>query len=619
MRKNFILVVLVPLTIILLITFIFIESWIEYGIEYGGEKIIGAKVEVDDLNITLDPLGIEWNKIEVANPNDGWTNLFETGKVKFKMDPAQLIRGKYIIDSVAVEDFVIGTKRETDGSLSDAKKQSSVLYNTENSFSRLADEMLKQTIGENPVLDIDKLRHGFNADSLVAALDINTFAHIEKVKQQVNEAYAIWKNINEEFEQSKTRLKEIEKKITAIKPAELNNAPNIITAIAAVDDALKTTEQIENTFNTRYTSINNDINNLSNLVNSIDDAAESDFNKLKGMAKLPQLNTGGVARIIIGDEMYSRIMEYLGWADFARTNVRKYSPETEIEMTPRFEGQDINFPLEKGYPKFWIKDVLLSGGTDTTGQTQFFRARGEAKNISDNQSVTGLPLSISLDGTDSNKRGLKLTGLFDRTGDIPTDEYEVTLSGVALKEFKLGSAEFLPAKIINAKMESRTLVSIPGSDLDMQMNINLSDFTIEFSAATKSRVEKIVFDILKETRTLNFSLRLWNTSGQFQLALSTNIDNILSHSLTNVIGNEVAKLQNELKAKFNSVIAPQKAEFDNFYSEQVNHIQSQLGSYQSLLGNNQILVEGKKKELQAQLKKVEQGLGEKILDLLKGG
>jgi len=117
MRKRFWLVVLIPSIIFITVIYFFINGWIESGIEYAAEEAVGAKVEIDNLSLSISPLGIEWEKMQVTNPSDTWKNLFETGTVKFSMDIGQLLRGKYIINEIEVENFILGTQRKTDGAI----------------------------------------------------------------------------------------------------------------------------------------------------------------------------------------------------------------------------------------------------------------------------------------------------------------------------------------------------------------------------------------------------------------------------------------------------------------------------------------------------------------------
>jgi len=53
MRRNFVYFVVVPLFLLLITFYLFLDSWVESGLEYAGETAVGAKVEIDDLLSTF--------------------------------------------------------------------------------------------------------------------------------------------------------------------------------------------------------------------------------------------------------------------------------------------------------------------------------------------------------------------------------------------------------------------------------------------------------------------------------------------------------------------------------------------------------------------------------------
>jgi len=614
MRRKFIYVVLIPIIILLIVVYIFHNTWIESGIEYAAEEVVGAKVEIDDLQLNFSPLGIEWTKIQVANPQNTWRNLFETGRVEFAIDFNQLLRGKYIIELAEVNDLQIDTKRSTDGAIDKERNRRAILAGDKLSFSKLADDAIKNTVSIPPVFDLVKLKKGFNADSLVKALDMQTVKHIDTMKSRINDLTNQWLVIKNDFETQKQKVLDIEKQVTAINPSSLNNVQSITSTITIVDNAIKAVNEISSLINTRSASVKGSIENITSSVSMIDDYVKSDFDKLKGMARLPSINTKGMANLLVGSEMYKRTKNYMRLADEARATVQEYQSEPEYESPPRMVGQDIKFPEERGYPKFWIKRIKITGGTCKSAE-DYFRASGVAENISDNQLLTGLPISINLEGVGNDRRTLKLTGLLDRRSDIPFDKFTASLSNVPIGEFSLGNSNFLPTKITDAVMKSTVNISIPGNKIDATAEFNLQNMKLKFETEPKTLAEQIAHQVLIGIDGLNIQLRAWNTNGIFDIALSTDLDERLAQRISALIGEEIVKLQNELRKKFDAVVQEQIQKFDKLYKEKLAEVQNQLGSYQALFTDKLNIVENKKAELLEQLEKQKKGFVE---DKLKG-
>lgn len=616
MKKKVLYLVMLLFAIFLVIFYIFHNEWIESGLELAGEEIIGAKVEIDNLNLTLSPIGLEFSRLQIANPQDAWQNLIETDSVKFEMDAGQLLRGKYIINELMLKNLSIGTKRATDGSVSKEVKERAIFGGDKFTFSKLADDALKNLVTTTPLFDLTKLKKGFNADSLLAILDIKSLKQADSIITIAKGLENDWNNIKTEFESSKQKLSVIEQQVKAIDVKNLKNVQNITNAITTVDNAVKTVNEISNLVKNRSASVQNGVTTLTASVADIDDVVKNDFNKLKDMARLPSFNSDGMAQMLVGTEMYKRTMGYLSWVDFARESVESDTPDTEKEENPpRMKGQDIPFPT-RGYPKFWIKKALLSANSDKYIDSSLFDASGSILNLSDNQKITGEPVTINLSGSYRNLRSLKLTGVFDRREETPVDEFNLQFNGVPIVDFALGKSDFLPAKISSATMNTKVNVKVPGNKLDVRIDLVLNNLVITLDRQPKTTAEDIVYRVLKGIDQLNIGMRVWNTSDGMKTALSTNLDKKISEEIKKILGEELTKLQDKLKAEFDAKVMPQINKFKNEAEAKINEITGGMGSYQTLITDKLGIVDNKKSELEAQLEKAKKGfLEDKLKNL----
>lgn len=615
MRKNFIYFLLVPLLLFLLAGYLFLDKWIESEIEDAGETIFGARVEIDGLSLNFFPPGVEWTKIEVANPYNPWTNLFETGNVKFAMDFNQLLRKKYVIETVEVYGLEIGTKREASGELPENERKKSTLLTAEQTFRKSAENFINQIKETTPIFDIAELKGNFNPDSLIRILDIQTVAKLDSIRKQTLKVSGHWQGTLSEFEEGKNKISEIEQKIKSIDPAQLNNVQNITNAILIADNSIKSISDLKNTFEKRYQSINGDISMLVTSVDSVDDYVKRDYQNLKNMARLPNINTPSIAQLLVGNEMYKRVQSYLGYADVARLSIKKYQPEPEFQKTPRFEGQNIKFPSPDSYPDFWIKQIIVKGGKKGSG---LFSGSGTVKNISDNQQITGLPTTVNLEGFLTNHRSINITGRIDRRKEIPYDEYSATLNGVPTGQFSLGKSDFLPTNVKDALLDSKINISLPANSFDISAGFKLSRFTLQFDTEPKNIFESIVRQVLERVKDFNVNIRMWNTGKSVDAALATDLDDQIAKRLKEVVGEELIKLQNQLKARFDSFIAGKRGEFEKFYNAKISEVNEQIDLYRQIINSQMGIVEAKKKELSERLEKAKSGLIEnKLKELLK--
>ncbi|GEM_PF-427059 len=611
MRKKFVYFVLVPVVFVSLVVYLFIDSWVESGLEYAGEKVVGAKVEIDHLRLTLVPIGVELSRIQVANPNDGWKNLFETGKVKFALNFGQLLRGKYIIETMEMNNLILGTKRTTDGSLpkpkdetpaptkqlaadSTGKPPSSPPPLTEQAKPALAPQESKPAVS----FDLDKIKRELNTDSLLNPQNLATVRRIDSLKIQINDASVQWQNSLVEIDNAKTKLADIETRANAI---NLGNIKDLNAANDALNNAkgiLNSANEVKASFNGQTASLTAAVNKFSGSFQGLDDLAKQDFRNVINLAHLPDVSMKGIAEMVMGKDMLQKAYEYLGYVEMAKSKIHNSSDKPPLEKTKRLMGQNIYFPVERSYPKFWVKKILISGGTDKAQDPQYFYAKGEILNVSNDQRITGFPITVDLSATKGGITTLALGASFDRRKELAVDNYKALLTGLPVDKMSLGRSDFLPSTVTKASADASITVEVPGNHFDSHAKITVSNMTLAFDRNPSGLVERIVRDVLASIKGFHVDLRMWRNEDKFDVAFATDLDDMLTSRTKQVIGDEVAKIQNDLRNKLNAQIAAKRSEVEKLYNEKREMVMGKVRDYEKQANEKLAVVEAKKKEIE---------------------
>jgi uncharacterized protein (TIGR03545 family) len=620
MRKKFLWFVLIPIVIISLVVYLFLDRWVESGLESMGEEIVGARVEIDDLSLTLFPLGIEFHRLQVANPENPWKNLAETGQVRFLLDPGQLLRNKYIIETMEVNELILGTRRTTDGSLPPRTREEEASP----SFLRQAATAVASRVEQAPVFDLASLKRTLNIDSLIN-LNISSFKsiqHIDTLKVRVQNVSREWEVTLTEIEGSRQRIAEIEASVKAIDINELKTIEAITGAVNNLNTVTTNIQELNKAYTTRRASITNQVGDMTTAIDAIDDLAKEDYERVRSLARLPDLSMQGLATLLLGKTLLQEVEYYLGWMDRARNTIRAYMPKPEYENPKRLEGQDVPFPVDRSYPKFWVKNIQISGGTDRNQDTAYFYIAGEAKNISDNQRLTGQPLTVGLSARKGESLSGRFEATFDRRMDLPVDDYAASVTGIPIASFSLGSSDFLPATITQSAATLSAGAHIPGSQFDAHVNMVFGGVVLQFERPARNDVERLTRRVLEGVHGFTADVRVWNTEGSFDLAFSTDLDNMLAAGVMRVMGEEFTRIQNEIRAKVDRTIAEYRAGLDRLFRQKKDEALERLASYERLLNEKIALVETKKKELEARVeeekRKQTDAAKKKLEDAVKG-
>jgi uncharacterized protein (TIGR03545 family) len=322
----------------------------------------------------------------------------------------------------------------------------------------------------------------------------------------------------------------------------------------------------------------------------------------------------GLAELLLGKQLLTKAKGYSQWIDMTRAEAAKYAPEPSMETPPRMRGQNIHFPVERGYPKYWIKNVKVSGGTDRQNP-DFIYLKGTVNNVTSDQRVTGAPMTAELEGTRGSSMTMRIAARIDRRKDIPVDEYRAQATGIPLAAFEIGKSDFLPAKITNALLNTDVTVTVPGSQFDATASLDFRSLALEFNVEPRNLGERLARTVLSGVNGFNAGLRLWKKDAGVDVAFTTDLDEQFAGGIKAALGAELTKLQNEIRAKVEAKIADRRQEFETFYARKRDEVQKQVDVYQNLLKEKTDLLEGKKKELEARLEKEKKGA---LDNLMKG-
>ncbi len=632
MRKKFVYFVLVPLIILLVVVYLFIDSWVASGLEAAGEAMTGAKVEFSGVAVSLSPIGLRWSRLQVADPKEPMKNLFETGKVQFALNFAQLLRGKYIVESMEVNDFIVGTPRTTSGALpkkpvekeapEEKAKASGGGPGMFTSLTEEASSALGLSKIQTPNFDLASIKKNLNTDSLLNPKNLESYRLVDSLHQQVQAASVQWQSSLKEFDASKQKLTTIESDVKAINVNSLKTIDQITTTLNTVQNDIKTVNEIKKTFDSQQKTLTDRVNQFTSSAKSIDDAVQKDYQHILSMARIPDVSMKGLATLILGKDIMATANTYLYWIDFARKNIPAGQKTEKETSPPRMKGQNIRFPEVHGYPKFWIKKVLVSGGTDKTRNPDYLYAKGEVLNITDNQHITGQPMSMELAFSKGPTMSVDLRAMFDRRKEEPLDTYKARLTGARIGTMDVGRSDFLPSKIKDVNADASIDVTVPGNKFDSDTRIQFSNLTFEFERDPRNTVERIVREVLQSVKAFQVNLRMWNPGNKFDVAFSTDLDDQIAARTKKVLGDEVARIQNDLKNQLNQRIAAKRKEYEALLTQKRDDVMKQLKAYQSLVNDKVALVENKQKELQKKIddekKKQEDALKKKGQDMLKG-
>jgi len=120
-RKSTLIIVLVFVLLGAVAAYFIRDSYAERFIEWSAETVFEAKVEVDNFHYSIIGLNCSWDRLQIADKDDPWRNLIETGKAGFSVETRPLFWKRFVIKEMSLEGVRTGTSRTTSGALSEER------------------------------------------------------------------------------------------------------------------------------------------------------------------------------------------------------------------------------------------------------------------------------------------------------------------------------------------------------------------------------------------------------------------------------------------------------------------------------------------------------------------
>ncbi len=98
----------------------FMNPVLERSAERGLEAAFGGRSDVSRFRLNLARLSVSMAAVTVADREEPMKNLFETGRIELRLNPAALFRGRVYIEEASAASIALGTPRKTSGALDGA-------------------------------------------------------------------------------------------------------------------------------------------------------------------------------------------------------------------------------------------------------------------------------------------------------------------------------------------------------------------------------------------------------------------------------------------------------------------------------------------------------------------
>ena len=518
----FILIILLTLGVWYLLA----DRIITNNIEKTGEFIVGAKVDVGKVNLTLIPLGISLNDLKVADPNSPMQNLIDVDNIHFHLDGKYLFERKVIINDMVVDGLKFNTKRKKSGEIKGAEPLT---------VKHAIDGFIL------PLFDLSKLESFVKQEklqSIDALMDVSQ--DIKRVENEWNASIRMIPNM-EDIQEYQNRTNVI------IADIKRNKVSGLITHARRIK---RLKEEIDKDIE------NIKLNKKSMLIDI--DSLETKKNRAlgyidKNIAKLREKYTPDIrgfknfSKYIFKDDVLQQIDEGLVWYnkleplfDYTYKNLNEdyYGNEPTL-----FDGIDVQFPEHNPKPSFFIELAKLSFEYGVSNLS------GEIQNFTKQQYISGLPTSINLSGSNLDfAESVNFSGLINH---VHSDYVEDKIS-LAIRKQKIIRTEYQiledwKLNISKGTMDRIFEINIHDDVIDGKLKLSFAGTSFGSNyLGDKNILINSIDSVLTKVSDFYINIGISGTPGYYNTTINSNIDNIVDNAVQNMVGNEAIKISNTI-------------------------------------------------------------------------
>lgn len=619
MRRKGVIFLVILIGIFVGLSFILTDKWAENLIEKLGSRAVGAKVEIDGLDIDLFSSRTKWDSLQITDPQNTLQNILATGPSDLDFNFLPLLSKKVIIETIKVTNAESGTSRSTDGKLIlPPKKQKKKKTAKPNIFTKTA-QKLQDDVTKAPAWNLSQFTRKVNVDSIVALLEVKAPDKIDSTYKDLNARYTKWDNILKSNRIEKD-LKDLE---TMAKSLNIEDVKDVQKLIKMLDTAQKMKIRVDSlksfTDRTR-TGLKTDLENGQKSVRLVDNWIKDDYNRALSKAKIPDITAKNIGKFIFGNQVVSNLEKVLNITQTVRTYSAKLgSDKPKKEKPPRLKGQDIHFGKKAKLPKFWIQHVDLSGNA------YHIDLEGKLDHLVSDQKLIGKPTTLAVDGTRRDGAAISLDGLFNYLEDTEQESYQMQMSGMELAGVTLSKSQFLPYKVKKGKGTLSAKLAFEGNTFTGVINFKASGLQFQTEGQKpKNKVEEIIRSVVESTSTVTFTSKIKGKGDDIQFDLDSNLDELFARKLRAIVSDEIESAKKKLLAEVDKQVKPYKDKLDKLVNEKQKEIEDKMADVQKQVDDKLKEAEAKKKEIEDKIEaekkkksdKLENDIKNKLDDIL---
>jgi len=368
--------------------------------------------------------------------------------------------------------------------------------------------------------------------------------------------------------------------------------------VRTVEDVARITQQIE-VINAQQQVLRQNLQTLQNLrrdvsaqavtVRNLNDLINQDIARVMSLQNLPDMETTELARALFGSAWVDRVEQVLHYMELIQQFFPEQDPDRPALIRERQQGRDISFPIRGELPQFLISNITISGSTGGAGKTgDVISFAGNIRNVSSDQRVTGVPMTLHIAGDDTQHR-FAVEGVFDRRTAVSNDTITITADGLPATILGVPNSDFTPS-FDGARTAISAVFNMVGSAFSTNLALRVWDLRFDATPAIHPDAARYLAILWGNIHTVNVNAGMsFGGEAGTQFNFSSDIDRQLAEGFRNIFGQALVEVEARIRSEITSIINTQQArltaEINRYKTDLLNRLNIEIGDIDRELGS----------------------------------
>ena len=502
------------------------DPLLRVGLETGAESVVGAEVDVQQVQTRFFPPEFQLRNVGVADPRRTDENAVTFEELVVRMAGEPLLHREYVVREAVVKGVRFNVDRMTDGSLEEGSDGEGM------DFGPLQEQMKRLGLRWYDELEA-VARKQLDPQSL------ETVQVAESIESE-------WKL---RFDDLETRLDRLQKRIDSVEQLAKadGDAVEKLNAYTRVADEVRSILQ-------ESQRLRDEVRNLPGVARvdaaRIDQARRRDLARLQQRIQSPPITPEQISESLLGPELAARLSSLNRWVGWMR---RYFSADALSPPPAPRRGEWIEFPRAEVHPTFVLESLTLSGEATKDGQP--FGIRGRCRHVSSDPPLYGRPTEWTLEMAGPDP--LAISGRSDLTGD--TALHEVVFDWKTDRQLRqlIGDGDKLAIAVSADSARCEGWLRLRGGELEGRVRLRQAPLDVAVSESSDEFAKRWIAPAFSSVKSADTTLHLSGDLDHLDWQVESDLGPQVSRGLSQLVTNEVETQRARLMTKVDTVAQEQ--------------------------------------------------------------